>query len=672
MDLQMRTFKRIVAALLLGCLAGPARPADGAAPEELTELTVDLQRMVYGASKYQQDIARAPASVSIITAEEIRKFGYQTLADVLRGTAGLYVTNDRNYSFLGIRGFSQPGDFNTGILLLIDGHRVNDAIYNLMYVAHEAVLDVNAIDRIEIIRGPSSSIYGNSAFFGVINILTRRGGDIGGAELSASGGSLDTYRAAFTFGNKYANGLELTFSAALDDSAGQKRLFYPEYADPPDNNGFAVDSDDESSYNLFSSATYREFTLSGAFSHRYKKVPAAPSGTVFNSGLGETNDDRGFVDLKYEHELTHTLKVSGRASYDWYPYKAVYPYANDAPPPELILNRDRSLGQWARAELQLTERLFDEHTLIFGADYQQNLRLRQQNFDQDPFVNYLDVDHGGKNYAVYSQGEFELAKPLLLNAGVRYDYFDTFGGTVNPRLGLIYNPHEGSSLKALYGQAFRAPNDYELNYQSGTFERNPHLGPEKIRTYELVYERSLTESLRFSASGYHYNIEGLIQETRDPATGNNMFSNLDQVRANGLEVQLEGHYVRGTELRASYALQHAKDESTGLELTNSPRHLAKGNVSVPLYLNQLIGSLEIQYQGSVIAPARTAVDDFTLVNFTLLEQLRAKGPRFSASVYNLFATRYRTAGSGNTLQDAIGQNGRTFSVGLTWPLFQNR
>jgi hypothetical protein len=176
---------RAGAAALALSLATASAAADN--PHELGDLSIeqvmDLRiDKVYSASKYEQKVTRAPASVTIVTADEIRKSGYRTLADVLRSVAGVYVTNNRNYSFVGFRGFSQPGDFNTGILLLIDGHRVNDAIYNLSYVAQEALVDVDMIERVEIIRGPGSSIYGNSAFFCVIDIITRSGAAIGGEE----------------------------------------------------------------------------------------------------------------------------------------------------------------------------------------------------------------------------------------------------------------------------------------------------------------------------------------------------------------------------------------------------------------------------------------------------------------------------------------------------------
>ena len=656
-----------------GCLFGEGRAqglnrVSANAPtepslEELVNIQVDS---VFGASKYEQKVTRAPASVNIVNSDEIKKFGYRTLADVLRSTPGLYVTDDRNYSFLGFRGFSQPGDFNTGILLLIDGHRVNDAIYNLMYIANEAVIDVDMIDRVEIIRGPSSSIYGDSAFFGVINVLTKRGGQIDGAQASVEGGSFDTYKGSFAFGKKFTNDLELVLSGSYFSSGGQGSLFFPEYNNPQNNNGRAANSDGETAYHLFGSLSYHDFTLSAAYSDRYKQVPTAPSGTAFNSGKGHTLDERGYVDLKYEHEFDRDVTVMGRLSYDWYPYYAVYPYANSAPPPSLILNQDLSLGQWARSELQVTKKLFDRHTLIFGAEYQENLRQYQANYDLNPRTSYLNVDHSSRNYAFYTQGEFALCKQLLLNAGMRYDHFESFGGAVNPRVGLIYNPWEKTTFKALYGQAFRAPNDYELNFASSDFERNPDLQPETIRTYELVYEQYLPGKLRFSAAGYHYDINGLISETTDPKNGLSVFRNLQQVEANGLELQLEGRYANGILAWASYALQRAEDTNTKLELSNSPRHLAKLNLSVPVYQDKLFSSIEVQYNGSVITPARNTANDFALVNFTLFSQKLVKGMELSASIYNLFDTRYSVSSSGNTLQDIIEQNGRSFRVKLTY------
>jgi len=178
---------------LLSAVAASAGDLTENLPSNLMELSIE-QLMdievptIYGASKYEQKVVDAPSSVSIITASEIKKYGYRTLADILRSVRGLYVTYDRNYNFLGIRGFNRPGDYNSRILLLLDGHRLNDNVYDQAELGTGFPLDIDLIDRIEIIRGPSSSLYGTSAFFGVINVISREGKDMKGVEVAASGG----------------------------------------------------------------------------------------------------------------------------------------------------------------------------------------------------------------------------------------------------------------------------------------------------------------------------------------------------------------------------------------------------------------------------------------------------------------------------------------------------
>ena len=150
--------------------------------EELVKIKIPT---VTGASKYAQKATRAPSAVSVISGEEIKQFGYITLIDVLRSVGGLYVTNNRTYHFLGMRGFSRPGDFNSRVLVMIDGHRMNDGVFNQDSIEGVFPLDVDLIDRIEIIRGPGSSLYGTGAFFGVINVISKRGKDMNGAEIAA-------------------------------------------------------------------------------------------------------------------------------------------------------------------------------------------------------------------------------------------------------------------------------------------------------------------------------------------------------------------------------------------------------------------------------------------------------------------------------------------------------
>jgi iron complex outermembrane receptor protein len=649
------------------------RSVTNLAEMDLEQLVNVQVASVYGASKYEQKVTRAPSSVSIVTADEIKKFGHRTLADVLRSVRGLYVSDDRNYSYLGVRGFLRPGDYNTRVLILVDGHRMNDNVYDSAYVGREGVVDVDLIERVEVIRGPSSSVYGSSAFFGVINVVTKKGGQIGGAEVSAEAGSFDTYKGRFSFGEKFQNDVEWLFSGSYYLSEGQERLYYPEFdqrisADPRAvNNGIARRRDGEEVVNLFTSLGYRELTLSGFFTYRHKDVPTASYGTLFNDGAEETTDYRGYVDLKYDHDFNEELHLQGRLFYDNYTYYGAYPYNYAAPgdPVDRVLFRDGTVGEWVGTEWQLTGRLWDRHTLVVGGEYRENLRQYQFSYDDvEPRFYYLDDDQTSRIVGLYAQGEVALLTNLVLNAGVRYDhYFESFGGTLNPRLGLIYNPWKGSAFKALYGEAFRAPNMYERFYNSeqGTL---PELQPETIQTTELVYEQYFARDYRLSVSGYYYTVEDLISQTTTPAD-DLVFENVAQAEARGVELELEGKYDSGLMARVSYALQRTEDDS-GRELTSSPRHLAKFNLSVPLYRDKVFAGLELQYRGTVRTLAGRRADDYVTANLTLFSRELARGLEVSASVYNLFDANYGYPGAEDHLQDVLRHDGRSFRLKLTY------
>ena len=192
-----------------------------AAQSSLPDLSLeDLMQLdagqVFGASERLQPVTEAPASVSFITAQEIARYGYRTLADILRGVRGMYVTNDRNFSFVGTRGFGKPGDYNSRILLLINGHRVNDNIFGQAEIGAEFGLDPAMFERVEIIRGPASSLYGDSAFFAVVNVITRSGASLGGASITLEAGTLGTQLVRASAGRRLANGLDVALSGTYE------------------------------------------------------------------------------------------------------------------------------------------------------------------------------------------------------------------------------------------------------------------------------------------------------------------------------------------------------------------------------------------------------------------------------------------------------------------------
>src|ERR1700691_3911173 len=212
--------------------------------EELMQIDVNS---VYGASGFKQKITEAPASVTIITSEDIQRYGYRTLADILRNVTGFYVTYDRNYSYLGVQGYGLPGQYNNSIDLSVDGHRLNDNIYDGALIGTEFPIDVDLIDRVEVIRGPKSSLYIASAFLGVINVITKRGRDSQKVTVTGSVASYGTYEGSVIYGHQFKNGLEVLLSASTSDSHGQNRLFFQQFDPPANNNGIAVNADSDDS-----------------------------------------------------------------------------------------------------------------------------------------------------------------------------------------------------------------------------------------------------------------------------------------------------------------------------------------------------------------------------------------------------------------------------------------
>src|SRR3989454_6292220 len=329
--------------------------AQGAAaqslPEDLTQLPIEQLMaidLVYGASRHEQRVTDAPSFVSVVTADDIKRYGYRTLADVLRGVHGFYTTYDRNYTYLGVRGFSRPSDYNSRFLLLVDGHRINDNFYGSAYIGTEEVIDVDLIDRVEIIRGPSSSLYGTSAFFAVVNVITLKQGDFPRLQLSGAGASFGTPAGRVNFGRSFESGVSILASASAYDSAGQ-RLFYPEYNDPLNNNGVSENSDDDRYYRFFSTASFRNLTVQLAFNSREKGIPTGAFDTPFNDPDARTLDTRSYLDLRYERAISAKTGLLARVYFDRYYYRGDYPYYS--PYPTILRYREHSWGDWFGTEV---------------------------------------------------------------------------------------------------------------------------------------------------------------------------------------------------------------------------------------------------------------------------------------------------------------------------------
>lgn len=643
---------------------------ESAESETMSEDSMLFQEIpsVFGASKYEQKVTEAPSSISIITADEIKKYGYRNFAEILRSIRGFHLTYDRIYHYLGTRGFGLPRDYNTRVLLLIDGHRTNDNVYDQAMLGTEFPLDIDLIDRVEIIRGSGSSLYGSNAFFAVINVITRKGRDVKGFETSGEAGSYETYKSRFSYGNRFQNGLEMLLSGSYYDSGGHDRLFFQEYDDPQTNNGVAEGLDYQRLGSFFAEISFRDFTLQGNYSQRKKGIPTASWGTVFNEDE-YFFDENAWADLKFEHVYDEQLGVLARISYNHSYFDGKYPYESGNANSGIDTYRDLTTGRWLRSEIQATKTLFDVHKVTGGIDYQYNLRQDQLNENESVADGVTIDDRRDSQYAgIYLQDEFPLLDTLTLNTGVRFDYYDLFGGTINPHGALIYNPFEKTIFKFIYGRAFRSPNAFELYYNDGGFSQkpNPDLDTETIDSYEAVYEQYLGKSYRGTVVVFYNSMKDLISLTTDPGDGLLVFDNVDNVDAKGIELEMEGKWPGGHEGRISYTLQETENKETGKTVVNSPEHLLKLNLIGALLKEKVFLGVEEQYTGRRKTVSDNFAEDFFITNVTLYTRNIFKTLEISGSVYNVFDKRYDDPGDDAQLQDVIEQDGRTFRLKLTY------
>jgi outer membrane receptor for ferrienterochelin and colicins len=642
---------------------------------DITELSIsELMNLevetVYGASRFEQKITEAPSSVSIVTAEEIKRFGYRTLAEVLNGVKSFYISYDRNFSYAGVRGFGRAGDFNDRILILVDGNKMNDNITTGAFIGTDFPIDIELIERIEVIRGPGSSIYGSNAFFAVINVITRDSNNLKGIEFSSDVGSYGTYKERISYGKKFQSGFELITSGTWYTSSGQD-LYFSAFDNPATNNGIAQGIDFDRHQSVFLSLSNQDIVIEGGYSARTKGVPTGYYQTDFNDPNNQTVIARIFSDLKYEKNLNKRSSIMVRAYYDKFDYTGDFINLG-------IDTRDNENGEWFGGELKYSIDLDEIHKVSLGAEYQDNIKQLQQTYRVAPYIPDLNDNTTSQVSALYFQDEITLLKNLLVNFGGRYDHYTTFGGTFNPRVAVVYSPYDSSRLKLIYGTAFRAPNNLELylTVSSGP-QGNPNLSPEKIEQVELVYEQYWSHHIRTSISGFHYKISDLISQTLDPTNTFLVFENIDEINAAGLELEIEKKSINGIEARASYSYQDVERELTADDikrgitdetLTNAPHQVAKILLSTPIWSDSVRASVEEEYVGKrLICYGCGSAPEYFLTNLTFYDQsLMVKGLDISASIYNLFDVSYGTPGGPEQVQSLIQQDGRNYRLKLTF------
>jgi len=659
-----------------------AAPLCAQQPSAAGDLSLEdlLNVKVYSASKHEQTTAEAPSSITVVTRADIDKYGYRTLTDIFRSVTGFYVRNHGNYSTLGVRGFAPPNESNGRILLLVNGHAVNDNINDSAPIGDDFPIDIDLIDRIEIVRGPSSSLYGADAFFAVVNVITRTGSTAKGATASSEVSSFSTFKETVTYGVDH-QGTQALLSTTYNTTAAPGRLGSTE--DPIGSSG-----DRDQSRRLFAMVSSHGFTLQTAVSSLQEKAPTSAQwcGSCHQTDTHALNF-RGYADIQYDHALGHGLQVSARGYYDTTAYHGSYEQlhsCNEARCHGSAMDYDIAHGDWAGGELKITKRFHDKDRITVGTEYRDNFRQSQLNYltYQNPanptpssmgFVNYNRSSH---LWGIYGEGEFQLARQLILNVGVRTDQYNMFGSTTNPRAALIYSPRKTTTLKLLAGSAFRAPSFSELYFAGMDSQAAPNLKPETIRSYEAVWEQQIAKRITLDASGFYNRIGKYIDEDTVVVKGVSQTVLTNSAGdAKGLEFELRGKLAGDLQGRVSYSLQDARNSLTGASLLDAPRHIGQVNLDAPLFRHWLNAGIEAQYMSRCLSENSLSGYASTpaVVNATVSTRPLPWGFTLSASAYNLvgrslsdplapYAQQDHTVPATSLLPD----DRRSFRFKLTW------
>jgi len=626
--------------------------------EELMQL-----RVVTTASMFAQPISDAPSSATVLTAADIRDFGWHTLADALATLPGLYVTNDRNYTYLGARGFLRPGDYNSRFLLLVDGVRVNDSVYDQALIGSAGLLDMDMVKRIEFVPGPGSAVYGSNALFGVINVITRDGSGLAGVQGAVGVGTQGERRARASYGWHGQNGADVLLSASAMTRAGRD-LYFAEFDTPATNGGMARHMDWDRAQNFLVKATFGDVTLSASHVARTKGIPTASFGATFGAP-NCTRDTQTSIGLTWNARVAPGVTLAAQLQSGQADYEGSGSYALDGGTPGL--NVDGAHARWYGAGVNATLTTLPHQKIVLGAELGEDAHRDQYNYDARPFLARLDDHRGASRRALFVEDEIRLPAGFLVNAGVRFDdHTGPDARRFSPRVAVVYKATAADTIKLIEGSAFRTPNAYEMYYALAGIEgmqANPDLQPERITTRELVLEHALADGGHATLSLFRYTVNDLIGQQVDPTTGLLVFRNMDHADARGLEAALDRSFG-AVRLRASYAWQLARG-SNGAPIMDAPHHLAKADLSVPLGWRGARLGAELLC-ASAHRNATASAGGYCTSNLTLSALRLAAHTELSLSAYNAFDKRYADIAGPEFVQPTLAREGRTLSAKLDW------
>ncbi len=652
------------------------------------------------ATRHETPASKAPGIVTVITAEEIKNLGYRTFTEILRTVPGFEILKMADFGDVvpAVRGLESANK----VRLMLNGHFVNNPLRGSAFNGLDD-FPVENIKKIEIIRGPGAATYGENAFLGVINIITKDAGDIDGVRVSSGYGSFNTYEENVIFGKKYG---KVNISGMLhyrstdgfrgtvdrDRQTALDEIFGTSVSNTP---GDAHDKRQEFATNL--KVEYENLWFQGWYNNKNRDTFIGPQYTL--SDKSDIENNYVFGEFGYKKVFDERLTVKPRIYYDQFDIKpeieafeegAVLPFDTNKDGayditrsfPNGFLGIGSEIERVAGAEVPFDYELFDKNTITVGLEYrlvnQGNVRY-QSNFNPatyevlDSVQNFSDTypylkEATRRIWAVYLQDTWDVTDTLNLTLGVRHDQYSDFGGATSPRTGLTWAFMKDATLKLLYGEAFRAPNFMEMFIKNQpVLQGNEDLDPEIIKTYEAGLSYRFNKYVT-SGLNYFYNDieEFIVLRPLNPGGTTLRYENYGDGHVQGVEMETKVDIAGGNYLFMNYSFQNPEDNH-GNDLPYVAQH--KGNFGVNAhpwkYINTNVSTFMSGRRSREAEDTRAGLPGYALLNLSVIGKEFFRTMEAQGTVYNLLDKDYNDPGPASMAGD-LPRPGRAYFVGLSY------
>jgi len=639
-----RAFNRLLyGVVLIACWQGSALAESEAVSDDLSFI-FEEEDLFISATQSARTLEKAPAIATVITAKQLRDMGARNLLDALKTVPGFGVSYASSFSIeqsLEVRGIKT--DESEKVLLMIDGHRLNTPVGGSWTLVFDE-LPVNQVKRIEIIRGPGSSLYGANAFVAVINVIMQKPGEMEGAALTAGAGSDETLRQNIQIGHKEGDFAVIGSYDHWDTNGNDQSVA----GDVLGQSGFTNFWRNNHTGHFITE--YDRWSLTGFIVQKRRGTPLGITNQIdtrtdvsLQQIFGEVSfrDRFGAADVEFKFGVDH-LVVNPTWQLDTIlPVPGFFLPSPPFPPgtPGLIVGdaNPQLKNQSFSPRLRVALDSFNGHFITLGVEYDY-----MKQFDAVHILDGVDLssifnhnqDVNRQVFAAYAQDEWEISHDAIFTVGVRLDHYSDFGTTVNPRVAFVWSPLKDIDVKLLYGRAFRAPSFvelYEINNPAAV--GNPDLKPEIMNTVEAGLAWHLSSALQLNADVFYNRFSDRIVRQAPLSV------NQGGAKIWGFEAELKADLRDALYGYVNYAYQMTEDDTTGASLADVPKHRIKAGANAGFFDDKLIAHADVRWTGErqrALGDLRSATSSNTVVDLAAHTQRLLKGIDLAVKIHNLF------------------------------------